>query len=201
MSKEVLTNNKVATKSALLEAGLRVMIEKGYSNTGIQEVLDATSVPKGSFYYYFDSKEDFALQIIDQFDAFCDELMSRCFDNKKLTPIGRLKMYCQEKKALLEKDNCRKGCLIGNLSQEMSDQSEVLRARLEESLTKSRNRLARCIKEGQEKGEINGSMDHIQLAEFFQSGLHGAVMRAKTTKTISPLDSFFNIIFEQVFKP
>jgi len=201
MSRELNTSTKVVTKNALLEAGLRVMIEKGYSNTGIQEVLDATNVPKGSFYYYFDSKEDFALQIIDYFVATCDQLMDKCFDNKKLTPIERLKLYCQEKKTLLANDQCRKGCLIGNLSQEMSDQSEVLRGRLEEALTKSRNRLARCIKEGQEKGEINANMDHIQLAEFFQSGLHGAVMRAKTTKTISPLDAFFNIIFDQVFKP
>ena len=93
------------------------------------------------------------------------------------------------------------GCLIGNLSQEMSDQSEVLRARLEEALTKSRNRLARCIKEAQGKGEVNPTLDHIQLAEFFQSGMHGAMMRAKTTKTTAPLDSFFNIIFGQVLKP
>jgi len=201
MSKEATINTKTVAKSALLEAGMRVMIEKGYSNTSIQEVLDATNVPKGSFYYYFDSKEDFAMQIIDYFLATCDQLMDKCFDNKKLAPIERLKLYCQEKKTMLENDNCRKGCLIGNLSQEMSDQSEVLRARLEEALTKLRNRLARCIKEGQEKGEINANMDHIQLAEFFQCGLHGAVMRAKTTKTISPLDSFFNIIFEQVLKP
>ncbi len=201
MNKVKVSDNKTTTKNALLEAGVRVMIEKGYSNTGIQEVLDATNVPKGSFYYYFDSKEDFALQIIDYFVAMGNQIMDKCFDNKKLTPIERLKLYCLEKKTMLANDNCRKGCLIGNLSQEMSDQSEVLRARLEEVLTKFRNRLALCIKEGQEKGEINAHMDHIQLAEFFQSGLHGAVMRAKTTKTTAPLDSFFNIIFEQVFKP
>jgi len=200
MSREINTSTKVVTKNALLEAGMRIMIEKGYSNTGIQEVLDATNVPKGSFYYYFDSKEDFALQIINYFDLAAQEFMTKYLDNNKLSPLERLKLYCQEKRKMLEDDHCRKGCLIGNLSQEMADQSEVLRARLEEALTKSRNRLARCIKEGQEKGEINSSLDHIQLAEFFQSGMHGAVMRAKTTKTAAPLQSFFDIIFGQVLK-
>lgn len=150
MSKQVAA--KTVTKNTLLETGMRIMSEKGYSNTGIQEVLDAADVPKGSFYYYFDSKEDFALQIIGYFEALGDELMDRCFEDHKLTAVEKLKLYCQEKKKLLEMDQCRKGCLIGNLSQEMSDQSEALRARLEEALTRSRNRLARCIKEGQEKG-------------------------------------------------
>ncbi len=198
MSKQIAA--KTVTKNVLLETGVRIMLEKGYSNTGIQEVLDAANVPKGSFYYYFDSKEDFALQIIDYFEAMGDELWHRCFDDGKSTPIEKLKLYCQEKKKMLESDQCRKGCLIGNLSQEMSDQSEVLRARLEEVLTKSRNRLARCIKEGQDKGQISTSMDHIQLAEFFQSGLQGAVMRAKTTKTSAPLQAFFDIMFSQILK-
>ncbi|MBX9686863.1 MAG: TetR/AcrR family transcriptional regulator, partial [Candidatus Obscuribacterales bacterium] len=52
------------TRAILLEAGMAVMYEKGYSNTGIQEVLSSVGVPKGSFYHYFDSKEDFALKII-----------------------------------------------------------------------------------------------------------------------------------------
>ena len=108
MSREATTTTKTVTKNALLEAGMRVMIEKGYSNTGIQEVLDATNVPKGSFYYYFDSKEDFALKIIDFFDRAGEEFMTKFLDNNKLSPLERLKLYCQEKKKMLESDHCRK---------------------------------------------------------------------------------------------
>ena len=65
MTPKVATKQKPDTRTALLEAGMNIMIEKGYNNTGIQEVLLAVGVPKGSFYHYFDSKEDFALKIIE----------------------------------------------------------------------------------------------------------------------------------------
>ncbi|MGH9550123.1 MAG: TetR family transcriptional regulator C-terminal domain-containing protein, partial [Terriglobales bacterium] len=173
----------------------------GYSNTGIQEVLEATGVPKGSFYYYFDSKEDFGVQIIEYFDRNYIDHLRQFLENRKLNPIDRLRAYCDEGKQFLESNQCRKGCLVGNLSQEMSDQSELLRARLEEVLTKWRNRFAQCIKEGQERGEINKRIDHVQLAEFFQAGWHGAIMRAKTTKTTAPLQAFTSIMFDEVLKP
>src|SRR5271156_3493588 len=120
-STKINTSTKTVTKNALLEAGVRVMIEKGYNNTGIQEVLEATGVPKGSFYYYFDSKEDFGVQIIDYFDMNYSEHLRQFLENKKLTPLERLRAYCEEGRHLLENNQCRKGCLVGNLSQEMSD--------------------------------------------------------------------------------
>jgi TetR/AcrR family transcriptional repressor of nem operon len=192
------TGSKETTKTALLEAGTCIMLEKGYNNTGIQEVLDSIGVPKGSFYYYFDSKEDFALQIIDHFDVHYNEHLRNFLEDKALEPTERLRKYCDEGMKSFELNHCRKGCLIGNLSQEMSDQSEALRARLEEVLTKWRNKFAHCIKEGQEKGQITKAIDHIQLAEFFLSGWNGAIMRAKTTKTTTPQRAFMQVMFEQI---
>jgi TetR/AcrR family transcriptional repressor of nem operon len=195
------TTTKENTKLCLIEKGIEIMIEKGYNNTGIQEVLQATGVPKGSFYYYFDSKEDFGLQIINQFEERFNEKLRSCLDDKSLSPVSRLKKYCEDGRKNLESQNCRKGCLIGNLSQEMADQSEVFRARLEEVMTKWRNRFAQCIQEGQKQGEINSQFDHVQLAEFFLSGWEGAVMRAKTTKTTASQQAFIKIMFEKILQP
>ena len=191
---------KEVTRNALLEAGINIMLEKGYNNTGIQEVLDATKVPKGSFYYYFDSKEDFGLQIINQADLNYVSVLKELLENKDVSPVERLRNYCLRGIENFEACQCRNGCLIGNLSQEMSDQSELLRARLEEVLTKWRNKFAQCIKEGQDAGLINPKYDHIQLAEFFLSGWHGSILRAKTTKTSAPQRTFMYFMFEHVFK-
>jgi TetR/AcrR family transcriptional repressor of nem operon len=194
------SGTKEVTKTALLEAGCRIMRDKGYSNTGIQEVLDSTGVPKGSFYYYFDSKEDFALQIIEHFDKTYMSQVLVYLEDASLKPIDKLKAYCDMGRRNLIDNNCSKGCLIGNLSQEMSDQSEVLRARLEEVLSGWRNRFALIIKEAQDQGVVDKSRDNVELAEFFLSGWHGAIMRAKTTKTAVPVDAFMKIMFEQVLR-
>ena len=46
------------TKKQLLEAGLTMLLQRGYNDLGVQALLEATGTPKGSFYHHFESKED-----------------------------------------------------------------------------------------------------------------------------------------------
>lgn len=188
------------TKQLLLEAGAEVMIEKGYTNSGIQEVLSKVGVPKGSFYHYFDSKEDFALAIIEEFDRDFMAFLTPILTNESLTPKERLRSFCESKRECMRAANCRKGCLIGNLSQEMSDQSETLRRALSEVMEKRLDAFAACIKEGQERGEITTAADARTIADLFSSSWEGAMMRAKTIKNLEPLNVFINLMFELVLK-
>jgi TetR/AcrR family transcriptional repressor of nem operon len=194
-----VATTKESTKALLLEAGTAIMLEKGYNHTGIQEVLQKTDVPKGSFYYYFDSKEDFGLQIINSFADCFDRKLHDYLQDKTLTPRQRLRKYCQDGIDAFESQKCRKGCLIGNLSQEMADQSDVFRLRLEEVFTCWRQQFADCIKQAQQAGEIPKQLDANDAAEFFLSGWEGAMMRAKVTKTVAPMKSFMKIVFDNLF--
>lgn len=200
MSPKVVAKQKQDTKIALLEAGIDIMVEKGYNNTGIQEVLSSLGVPKGSFYHYFDSKEDYALAIIAYFDQSYSARLLRILRNPQKTPLDRLKEYCQTGRENLQSQQCRRGCLIGNLSQEMADQSETLRGALSQVMSKWRDQFAECIAEGQKTGEIGCKCAPAKVAELFLSGWEGAVMRAKTTKCVDPLDAFIEIMFEHMLK-
>src|SRR5271170_3765939 len=129
---------KQDTRTALLKVGMDMMLAKGYTNTGVQEVLNALNVPKGSFYHYFDSKENYAVEIIRHFDLeYASNLMS-VLRNPQQTPLERLRAYCETGKAMFVAQDCCKGCLIGNLSQEMADQSEILRKELSRVMGKWR---------------------------------------------------------------
>jgi TetR/AcrR family transcriptional repressor of nem operon len=194
------STTKESTKQHLLEAGTEIMLEKGYNNTGIMEVLQSTGAPKGSFYYYFDSKEDFGLQIINHFDACYQAKLAETVGNPEKTPIERLMSYCDQTICNFEQNHCRKGCLVGNLSQEMADQSEVFRKRLKEIMLDWRSKFSDCIRQAQNAGEIASHHNPEELAEFVQAGLGGAVMRAKTMKSIEPLSTFKKILFETVLK-
>ena len=186
------------TKIALLETGMDIMLEKGYSNTGIQEVLTALQVPKGSFYHYFESKENFAVEIIRHHDQIYSATLMRTLRNPQQTPLERLKTYCENSRTNLEAQHCRKGCLIGNLSQEMSDQSEVLRKELLIVMKRTRDMFTECIEEGQKAGVISKRYSADTLAEFFLSGWGGAVMRAKTSKCVESLDVFIDMMFNNI---
>lgn len=188
------------TRLALLEAGINAMFEKGYTNTGISEVLKSVGVPKGSFYHYFDSKEEFALEIINEFDQEYRAGVLSVLSDKTLAPTARLKRYCKLNKEKFFEADCKRGCIIGNLSQEMSGQSERLRDRLREVMNGWRLSFAECIREGQESGEFSKSFDAEDMAEFFICGWQGAVMRAKTTQDLRPLDNFIELMFEGLLK-
>src|SRR5687767_3045904 len=81
------------TKRRLLDVGLATLLERGYNATGIQDLLVATSVPKGSFYHHFASKEDFALQVVDRYVAELHILMDQTLGDAERPPIERVRLY------------------------------------------------------------------------------------------------------------
>lgn len=182
------------TKSVLLEAGSRLMLEKGYTNTGIQEIVNLSKVPKGSFYHYFESKEAFALGVIEKIDQNQRATLRQRLMDSTLSPVKRLSNHFALSAADMTAAPCRGGCLIGNLSQEMSSQSEMLRGRLAACLDGWKAEYAACIKEGQEQGEVRRDLCPMQLAEIVLSGWEGAVLRSKATNSTGPVEAFQNLL-------
>jgi len=188
------------TRDLLIEAGKKTFLEKGYNNSGIEAILQAAGVPKGSFYYYFESKEDFGLRVLDQFAACFDEQLDQTLGNASVPPLDRLRNYFESVFEKLGSDQCRKGCLVGNLSQEMADHSEAFRARLEEIFESWVDRYAKCLQEAQVAGEIDSELDVRELAEFWLNSWQGAILRAKTMRSTAPLRTFLGVMFGNILQ-
>lgn len=189
------------TRTALLQEGIALMQERGYTATRIQDVLTRLGMPKGSFYHHFDSKETFAVEIIRFFAGEQSASLRQTLEDPNLSPLQRLRSYCEETKRSLALQHCRKGCLLGNLSQEMADQSETLRKELCSVLLGRRDIFATCIREGQRLGEITNERSAEALAEFLLDAWSGAIAQAKTIKRLEPLDTFTEVMFDKVLKP
>lgn len=203
MSKTLTPKNRPArqdTRQALIDAGTDIILEKGFNNTGIEQVLKAVGVPKGSFYYYFKSKDDFGLSIIEHHAELLQRKLEQTLNNPAHTPLDRLRRYFQGTRDSISDCACRRGCLFGNLGQEMADQHETFRARIEVIFTDWRERFSKCIQEAQAQGEIPKRLNADMLAEFCLFGWEGAIMRAKVTKTVQPLDTFIHFIFNELFQ-
>ena len=102
-------------RELLMRAGLEVLTEKGFSATGIEEILSRVGVPKGSFYHYFDSKEAFGLELISRYGEFFAAKLDRHLTNRSLTPLARLYAFIDDAKSSMARFGYRRGCLIGNL--------------------------------------------------------------------------------------
>jgi TetR/AcrR family transcriptional repressor of nem operon len=188
------------TRKLILNNGAKLVHARGFVNTGIQEILDASSVPKGSFYFYFKSKEDFGQALVDHYITFISAMFNKYLKDPERTPLDRMKRYFEESCAFYTNINFSSGCPIGNLSQEMSDISEPLREKLKEAYGKMKADLKACIDEAREQGLIDPAMDTGNLATFILNGWEGALIDMKLSKSVDPLVVFKNMIFDVIIK-
>jgi len=192
--------SKGTTRDVLLDAGQRIFLERGYNHSGIEAILREAGVPKGSFYHYFGSKEDFGLQVLNRFADGHNAQLEQYLGDTTLSPLTRLRRLSEAVCERLERLQCRNGCMVGDLSLEMAEQSEVFRSRLDEIFRAWAVRIEACLRDAQAAGELPAGMDVGELAEFWLNSWEGAVLRAKTIRNTAPLKTFLNLMFEFVLK-
>ena len=178
---------RLETRDALIRTGLAVLTEKGFAAAGIDEVLRQVGVPKGSFYHYFDSKAAFGQAVIAAYADYFGRKLECAFANEALTPLSRLEAFVRDAAAGMARFDFRRGCLIGNLGQEMASLPEDYRDLLEAVFRDWESRLARCLEAAQAAGELADGVDCARMACSFWIGWEGAVLRAKLTHSAEPL--------------
>lgn len=180
------------SRDALIRAGVAALSEKGYSATGLEEVLRRAGVPKGSFYHYFPSKDAFGAELIDTYAAYFARKLDRWLLDETAAPLRRLGNFVADARAGMARFDYRRGCVVGNLGQEMSALPEAFRARLHGVLLDWQARTERCLMAAKAAGEIAADADCAALAAVFWIGWEGAVLRAKLERGPAPLDLFAN---------
>ncbi len=190
------------TRLKLLETGLSLLEQKGYNATGIQEIATITGIPKGSFYNYFASKEEFAVEII----RFYTETNLKkwntllAMEDKEDSYLA-LSMVFMEIVAKYEGATPKKGCLLGNLAGEISEASEECRVALDISIKEFKKILAQRLLSGQESGKVRIDFSAERLADLVWDAWQGSLLRMKIEKSAEPVRQTLEILFEQVLIP
>jgi len=178
------------TRDALVRAGVAALTEKGFSATGIEEILQGLNVPKGSFYHYFGSKEAYGSELIGSYAAYFAKRLNTVFLDESRTPLDRLREFVSVADAGMARFGYTRGCLVGNLGQEMNALPESFRAQLVNVFSDWQRLTAECLRRAIAAGQIAPTLDCDQLAAFFWIGWEGAVLRAKLERNGEPLRTF-----------
>jgi TetR/AcrR family transcriptional repressor of nem operon len=180
-------------KDLILEAGMKVMATRGYNGTSIQDIVDAADVPKGSFYTYFKSKEDFAIAALDMVaDAKMQE-SRKLLSDRSIPPLARLVRLFKEKVDTITEEQCG-GCFIGNMCQEMADSSEAIRLKVRQMLRNKTQMVEDLLEEARMDGSLKSPLPSAALAEFLFNAWEGSLMRMKASKCREPLDAFLTTL-------
>ena len=186
-----------ATKRRLLDVGLATLLERGYNATGIQDLLVATRVPKGSFYHHFASKEDFALQVVDRYLAEVHSLLDQSLTDVERAPIERVRLFFERLAAMYASQGYL-GSLLGLLSQELAAVNTAFRRRMEGAYDGIARRLADTLAEAKQRGELPSETDLLQSANLMLDCWEGAAARSRLLRSPAPLESAMDVSFRTV---
>ncbi|HMA42150.1 MAG TPA: TetR family transcriptional regulator C-terminal domain-containing protein [Gemmatimonadales bacterium] len=183
-----------ATKVRLLEAGLNLLLKRGYADTGVQDLLDATKVPKGSFYHHFKNKEDFALQVIDRYMDAVHAALDAILADTYRPPLDRVRGFFEAVRESYASEGYL-GCLLGQLGQELSGISPVFRAKIEGCLHAIASRIGICLAEAARQGDLPRETDPRQLGEILVNCWEGAALRSRLLRSPAPLQAVLDFYF------
>lgn len=180
-----------STKQRLVNAGLAMLLEHGYNDLGLQALLAATGIPKGSFYHHFKDKEDFALQVLDQYTREVHAALDVCLGDHGRRPLERLRCFFEMTQESYREQGYM-GCLLGGLGQELSGVNEVFRRKIEGCFSVMAERMAICLEEARRGGDIPSDSDPRQMANVLVDCWEGAALRSRLRREAAPLNAMLD---------
>jgi TetR/AcrR family transcriptional repressor of nem operon len=178
------------TRDKIIKKGAELIHLKGYNATGLHEILESSGVPKGSFYFYFKSKEDFGIEIIDYFSSLIGGFFTRYLGDKSVPPLRRLERLMEFYESLFNKSGYTLGCPIGNLSLELADINGRFRERINTAVETMLSHIMNCLDEAKRDGSLPPNLEISDTARFIFHGLQGAILHMKVAKSLEPLTTF-----------
>ncbi|KMQ83164.1 family transcriptional regulator [Lasius niger] len=173
----------------ILDTAQSLIGGRGFVAVGLNEILQAAKVPKGSFYHYFGSKDAFGEALLERyFDAYMSQLEA-LFGQPGLSAAERLLNYWAHWRATQADCDPKGQCLAVKLAAEVSDLSQPMRAVLQQGTDRIIARLASVIDEAFADGSLPPSaVAASPLAAVLYQLWLGASLRAKITRDAEPLE-------------
>jgi len=171
-------------KERLIETAQFLFLQSSYDATTVEKICARAKVNKGSFYYFFPSKHELLLTVIDKDWEFLKEVLYEPAFAVDLSPLQRIERLFQ-RLYTIQCDAMAKlghivGCPISNLGMEMAIQDEAVREKVETIFDEIQLYFERALQDAQHKGQLATNVDIQGLAEMLLAYFQGSLLVAKT---------------------
>lgn len=188
-------------RTRLLDEGIELFSEYGFHGIGLKDLLIRVGVPKGSFYHYFESKEEFGALVTARYAEQFRERLAAFLDAPEGKALDRIRRFLDAATTLFEHEGFQHGCLLGTLGAEISDTAESCRQAVATSLEAIAKDFEKTIAQGQGDGSIRDDRPAAELADLLVNSLEGALLRMKIDRSAKPLRQFRELIIDGLFPP
>lgn len=192
--------NPDTIRPRLLEVGLTLFARRGYHGTGIKEIVDTAGVPKGSFYNYFKSKEEFGIEIVRWHSADFWQRWHSSIDEHAVDPLQALHA-CFET-MLADHFDCAVNtfCVVAHVAAEVCETSPECRISMTALIEDMNNNLAVHILKAQQMGLARTDVAADVLARMFWDAWLGSILRMKIEQSMEPVKQCAPLFFESLLK-
>nr|WP_198981970.1 TetR/AcrR family transcriptional regulator [Herbaspirillum sp. ASV7] len=186
-----MRENYGENKRNILMAGRAIIAQKGFSAVGLSEILAAAAIPKGSFYHYFGSKEQYGRELIEHYVAGYLELLERVLGDVAYGASARERLlsywgYWLDSQCCQELEQ---RCLVVKLSAEVADLSEDMRHALHQGTQAFIDRIAACIAQGREEASLHTVLDPQATATMLYQQWLGASLLSRLSRDRIPMEA------------
>lgn len=189
---------KLDVRTRLLNAGLELIMQRGYHATSINDIVELATIPKGSFYYYFKSKEAFGIDLVEYYADTKRHVMDELTERTDLTPLAKLFALVATWVNKMEESGYSQGCLISTIGAKLGDEDRALRTCLDNLHEEWTQRLLTFFSDAQAAGEFPKTLDMPRLVETFILMIQGAIIDAKITRNPGSFNTLYWLFFEHL---
>jgi TetR/AcrR family transcriptional regulator, transcriptional repressor for nem operon len=177
-----------STRDHVLTHAAALIRERGFRSTSIGDLLERADVQKGSFYYYFPSKEALGHAVLDRWtEELQNRLLAPLTAPEGPPPLERIYAALEGFLSEQEASNCRGGCPFGNLAIELADVHEGFRTRLSAAFSRLSSAFADLLERARRSGQLRADADPQALGEFLVASVEGGILLAKVHKSSATL--------------
>ena len=178
---------QTTTRERLVEAARELFYLRGFAGTSVAEILKKAEVNSGSLYYFFKTKEDLLLAVLDRYVELLHPLVIDPVFSRETDPVNRVFALLDGYRQGLLMTGCRQGCPIGNLALEMSDKSDAVRERIAVNFENWRVAVRQTLIDAGSR--LRPDVDREKLATFVLTVMEGGVMLARAGRSVEPFDA------------
>jgi len=181
---------KVKTK--LLETANELIWKSSYGSVSVDDICMASGVNKGSFYYYFSSKAELAVAVMEEsYQSFESDLIN--VFSTKVPPVKRFEqlaafVYKKQKQAF-DKYERVCGCPFASLGSEMAGNEEVIQKKADEIFSRQGKIMIATLQELVDAGQLPPKTDTSAMASQILTFIMGQLMMARIQNNLATLKS------------
>ena len=198
MGHELHIGKAADTRQQILDTAKGIILGKGFAAVGLNEILSSAGVPKGSFYHYFKSKEQFGNAMLEDYFEEYMSMLAALLGSPALPPGAQLLGYFRYWLETQTSDTTEEKCLIVKLSAEVTDLSEPMRLTLKQGTDRIVARLSQAVEAGIGSGEFSAGLDAAKVTHELYYLWLGATLLTKVHRDREALECAYRTTCERL---